>query len=75
MNTLDTKEGIRFMEKKLFRATKDKKIFGVCGGLARYFGCDATLIRLIAVVLAVIYGSGVLLYLLAALIMPTTEEY
>ena len=63
------------MEKKLCRATADKKILGVCGGLAHYFGLDSTLVRLIVVVLALVYGSGLLLYLLAALIMPISSEY
>ena len=38
-------------EKKLYRASIDKKICGVCGGIAHYFGVDSTLVRLIAVVL------------------------
>ena len=37
-------------EKKLYRASIDKKICGVCGGIAHYFGVDSTLVRLIAVV-------------------------
>jgi phage shock protein PspC (stress-responsive transcriptional regulator) len=56
------------MEKKLVR--KDKKIFGVCGGLADYFGMDPTVIRIIFVVALVFFGSGVLLYLILALFMP-----
>lgn len=43
---------------------------GVCGGLAEYFGVDSTLVRLIAVVLALLGGSGLLLYLVAWIIMP-----
>jgi phage shock protein C len=37
--------------KKLYRSKSDRKIAGVCGGLAEYFGVDATIIRIIAVVL------------------------
>lgn len=39
------------MEKKLYRASIDKKLFGVCGGIAHYFGIDSTLVRLITTVL------------------------
>lgn len=39
------------MDKKLYRSRKDKKIAGVCGGLAEYFGIDATIIRIIAFIL------------------------
>jgi len=43
---------------------------GVCGGLAEYFGVDATLVRLIAVVLALLGGSGLIIYGVAWMIMP-----
>ena len=45
-------------------------IGGVCGGIAAYFNVDPTLIRIIAVVLALVGGGGVIAYLLAWLIMP-----
>ena len=48
----------------------DKKIAGVCGGIAEYFGIDPTLVRLIAVVLALLGGSGLLIYVVAWMIMP-----
>ena len=56
--------------KKLFRSNKDKKIFGVCGGLGEFFDIDPTFIRLAFVVAALVYGSGALLYLILALIAP-----
>lgn len=56
--------------KKLFRSNKDKKLFGVCGGLGEFFDIDPTFIRLVFVVAAFIYGSGSLLYLILALITP-----
>jgi phage shock protein PspC (stress-responsive transcriptional regulator) len=58
------------MEKRLYRSRTDKKIFGVCGGLAEYFECDATLIRLGIAFTALLAGGGLLLYLIAALVMP-----
>lgn len=58
------------MKKRLYKSTKDKKIFGVCGGVAEYFNMDPTIIRLIAVLLIFGWGSGLLFYIVAALIMP-----
>ena len=57
------------MEKKLYRSRTDKKICGVCAGLATYFGMDVTIMRLIAVLLA-LFGPGVLAYLVCALVIP-----
>ncbi len=55
---------------RLHKSQRDKKLLGVCGGLAESFGIDSTIVRLIWAVLFVCYGSGLLLYILAALIMP-----
>ncbi len=55
-------------EKRLVR--KNGKIAGVCGGLASYFGIDATIIRIIWLVLVFGLGTGVLLYLIMWLVMP-----
>ena len=56
--------------RKLYRSKTDRKVAGVCGGLAQYFNIDATLIRVLFVVLAVLGGSGVLLYLALWIIVP-----
>ncbi|GEM_PF-3449572 len=58
----------------LYRAEDNKKIFGVCGGFGEYFGIDATIIRLLWVVLIFVYGAGILAYLIAAIIMPTKSR-
>ena len=58
------------MQKKLYKSNKDKKIDGVCAGIAEYFDIDPTLVRLGAVVICLAGGSGVLLYIIAAIIMP-----
>ena len=63
------------MEKKLYRASIDKKLFGVCGGIAHYFGLDSTLVRLITVLLVFLAGLSLWVYIIAALIMPETNEY
>ena len=62
------------MEKKLYRSKTNKKIFGVCGGLAEYFDIDATIIRLVLVLAVLFAGVGVLAYLIAALIMPVKPD-
>lgn len=59
------------MEKKLTRSMTDKKLCGVCGGLAEYFSIDATLIRLaLALVTVFSCGTGLLVYIVAALVIP-----
>ena len=56
--------------RRLTLSSRDKKIAGVCGGIADYFGVDATLVRVIAVVFALFFGWGIIAYLLAWWIMP-----
>ncbi|WP_276358352.1 PspC domain-containing protein [Cohnella caldifontis] len=57
--------------RRLYRSSRDKKIFGVCGGLADYLGVDATLLRILLVVVTVFSGGAVLfVYILAGFIIP-----
>lgn len=57
--------------KKLFRSSTDRKICGVCGGIAEYFNIDSTLVRLGVVLLSCLaLGTGVLAYIIAAIVMP-----
>ncbi|HEY0604292.1 MAG TPA: PspC domain-containing protein [Herpetosiphonaceae bacterium] len=58
------------MTNQLYRSRTDVMIGGVCGGLARYLSIDATLVRLVAVILALSNGIGVILYLVLWLIVP-----
>ncbi len=62
------------MEKKLYRSRKDKKIAGVCGGLAKYLNVDATIIRLIWVLAVLFAGGGLLAYIICALIIPDEPD-
>lgn len=60
--------------KALVRSATDRKIAGVCGGLAEYFGLDSTLVRLAAVILAIYPGAvicGVLAYIIGWLVIPS----
>ena len=62
------------MEKKLYKINTGKKICGVCGGIAEYFNIDPTLVRIGWTLLAVCAGSGVLAYIICAIIMPEKPE-
>ena len=61
------------MNKRLYKSKTDVMICGVCGGLAEYFEVDPTIVRLIAVVLIFGWGSGLLAYLVAAIIIPKRQ--
>ena len=58
------------MEKKLYRSATDKKLAGVCAGIAMYFSLDATLIRLIWAIAILCAGTGLLAYIICAIIIP-----
>ena len=60
--------------KKLCKSNKNRKICGVCGGIAEYLNADPTLIRLAFVMISMAAGSGLLAYIVAALIMPEANE-
>lgn len=61
------------MAKKLQKSATNKKIAGVCGGLGAYFNMDPTVIRLIFVLLVIFAGTGILAYIILALVMPSTK--
>lgn len=58
------------MKKRLYKSSTDKKVCGVCGGIANYFDLDPTVIRLIWVIFTLVGGSGLIAYIIAAIIMP-----
>jgi phage shock protein PspC (stress-responsive transcriptional regulator) len=63
--------------RRLTRSTTDAKIAGVCGGVAEYFGVDATPIRLLWVILSILCGAiigGVIAYLIAWVIIPKRSD-
>ncbi len=57
------------MEKKLYKSTKDKKLCGVCGGIAEYINLDPTVVRLLWVLFCFV-GAGILAYIVVAIVMP-----
>ena len=58
------------MEKRLYKSNKNKMLAGVCGGIAEYFNLDPTLIRLGWLVFSALGGSGILAYIIAAIVIP-----
>ena len=59
------------MKKRLYKSITDKKLCGVCGGIAEYFELDPTLVRLAWILFTVFGGSGIIAYIIAAIVMPT----
>jgi phage shock protein PspC (stress-responsive transcriptional regulator) len=58
---------------KIYRSTSDRRVGGVCGGLAEYFGVDATPIRLLWLILSVLPGAlvgGLIVYIVAWIVIP-----
>lgn len=58
------------MAKKLTRSRTDRKLAGVCGGIAEFFDVDVTVIRILWVLATFLGGSGLLAYIICALLMP-----
>ena len=64
-------KGEKIMEqKKLMRSIDNRMVCGVCGGIGNYFNVDPTLIRLVWVLASFFGGSGLLVYIIAAIIIP-----
>ncbi len=57
------------MNKRLYKSQTDRKLCGVCGGIAEYFNIDPTVIRLVWAILGCT-GTGIVAYIIAAIIMP-----
>lgn len=55
---------------RLYKSTTDKKISGVCGGLADVLGLDPSIVRIVWAVVSLFYGVGIILYIIAALVLP-----
>lgn len=58
------------MKKRLYKSKTEKKLGGVCGGIAQYFEIDPTLVRLAWVAFTIFGGSGILAYIIALIVMP-----
>ncbi len=62
------------MQKKLYKSNNDKKLAGVCAGIAEYFDVDPTLIRLGWVFATLFAGAGILAYIISAIVIPNKPE-
>ena len=60
--------------RKLYRSQSQRMIAGVCGGLAEYFNVDATLMRVLFLLLAVFGGSGIVIYIVMWIIVPDARK-
>ena len=69
-HSLPTKKEDSIMQKKLYKSATDKKLDGVCAGIAEYLGIDPTVIRLVWALAILCAGCGLLAYLIAALVLP-----
>ena len=58
------------MEKRLYKIDQGKMVDGVCGGIAQYFGLDPTLVRLAWILFTAMGSSGIIAYIIAAVIIP-----
>lgn len=63
------------MKKQLMRSGRDKKIAGVCAGVAYYLDMDPTIVRVIWGVLAFCYGAGIVAYIILWIIAPVATDY
>lgn len=63
------------MKKQLMRSGRDKKIAGVCAGVAYYLDIDPTIVRVIWGVLAFCYGAGIVAYIILWIIAPEASDY
>lgn len=61
-------------KKRLYKSSIDKKVCGVCGGLAEYLNIDSTVIRLLFTIVTLFWGTGLLVYVVMALVMPFDNE-
>lgn len=65
---------IVIMEKRLYKSNVNKMLDGVCGGIAEYLNMDPTLIRLGWVLFCALGGSGIIAYIIAAIIIPRNPQ-
>ena len=56
--------------KRLYRSVRDKKLAGVCGGVAEYFNIDPTIVRILWLIFSLFYFAGVVAYIIGAIVVP-----
>lgn len=63
------------MKKRLYKDHRNKKLCGVCSGIAKFFDLDPTVIRLAWILFSALGGSGVLAYIICAIVIPDEPGY
>ncbi len=63
------------MNRKLYRSKEDRVLAGVCGGFAEYFNVNPIIVRLGFAAFSLVFGGGIILYILAAILMPDEPVY
>ena len=63
------------MEKRLYKANEGKMLDGVCAGIGEYFNIDPTLVRLAWILFCALGGSGILAYIVCAIVIPRQPIY
>jgi len=58
------------MQKKLYRSVKDRKLAGVCGGIAEYLNMDPTVVRILWAIISLFAFVGVIAYIVCAFLIP-----
>ena len=63
------------MTKRLYKDRTNQKLCGVCSGIAKFFDLDPTVVRLALVAFCLLGGSGILAYIICAIVMPDEPGY
>jgi phage shock protein C len=63
------------MKKRLYRSGKERILGGVCGGIGEYFDIDPTIVRLLWVLFILGFGTGLLAYIIAWIIIPRNPKH
>ena len=63
------------MKKRLYRNEKNKVLAGVCSGIAEYLDVDPTIIRLLWIFGSLVWGAGIIAYIIAAIIIPVKGKH
>ncbi len=66
---------IKNMKKRLYRSRSDRRMAGVCGGIADYLAIDPTIVRILFALFALAGGPGLLVYIVLAVIIPEEPEF
>ena len=63
------------LQRRIMRSSTDKWVAGVCGGIGNYIGVDPAIIRIVWAVFCLAFGTGLLAYLICALVIPSETAY